>query len=310
MNASSDANRWILLTPGGSGAIAVVRLRGEGVLPFLEKYFSKPVAPGKCVHGELRDERGVIDDPVAVLGEGFVDLNLHGGPWIAQEVGRLAESQGFVRAETDSEDVIWEILGHAPTRKSTLAMAKRWGEWKTEGGEFFNDRGLWFMSHPPRVAIVGEPNAGKSTLANRLYGVERSITADLPGTTRDWVGELADLDGFAVWLLDTPGLRETSDPIEREAINKSLREIENADLTIVVKDATADWAAQIELEKRWKNTMGVWNKIDAVEKKPEGLGVSAKENWGLTELKRAIGEYFQVRKFCDEARRAENGGRD
>ena len=56
------------------------------------------------------------------------------------------------------------------------------------------------------VAIVGPPNVGKSTLANRLFGQARSITADQPGTTRDWVGGVADIVGLAVTLVDTPGV--------------------------------------------------------------------------------------------------------
>ena len=67
----------------------------------------------------------------------------------------------------------------------------------------------------------GAPNVGKSTLANQLFAQQRSITADLPGTTRDWVGEMANIDGLPVMLVDTPGVRETSDAIEREAIERS-----------------------------------------------------------------------------------------
>ena len=88
-------------------------------------------------------------------------------------------------------------------------------------GRILADRSLDHLLHPPRVAIVGAPNVGKSTLANQLFAQERSITADLPGTTRDWVGEIANIDGLAVTLVDTPGVRDTADAIEREAIDRS-----------------------------------------------------------------------------------------
>ena len=66
------------------------------------------------------------------------------------------------------------------------------------------DMTLWRLLHPPKIAIVGEPNVGESTLANRLFGQQRSITADVPGTTRDWVGEMADIGGLAAMLIEYP----------------------------------------------------------------------------------------------------------
>ena len=67
---------------------------------------------------------------------------------------------------------------------------------KAETENILADRALHWLLHPPRVAIVGAANVGKSTLANQLFGQQRSITVDLPGTTRDWVGETANLDGL------------------------------------------------------------------------------------------------------------------
>src|SRR5204862_4618898 len=77
-----------------------------------------------------------------------------------------------------------------------------------------------------------------STLANRLFAQERSITADLPGTTRDWAGELTNLDGLPVMLVDTAGIRDTDDPIERAAIAQGRAQIGGADLVVVVLDVT------------------------------------------------------------------------
>jgi tRNA modification GTPase len=100
------------------------------------------------------------------------------------------------------------------------------------------DNSLHWLLHPPRVAIVGAPNVGKSTLANRLFARELIITADLPGTTRDWVGEIANLDGLAILLVDTPGIRQTTDAIEAQAIAASGEQIKSADLVVIVLDAT------------------------------------------------------------------------
>jgi tRNA modification GTPase len=104
---------------------------------------------------------------------------------------------------------------------------------------------------------------GKSTLANQLFAQERSITADLPGTTRDWVGEIANVDGLAVMLLDTPGVRETSDAIEREAIARSGAEVRRADLVVIVLDATRPLEPEQQpLVEAHPDSVVVINKVD------------------------------------------------
>jgi tRNA modification GTPase len=125
------------------------------------------------------------------------------------------------------------------------------------------DRTMDRLLFPAKVAIVGAANVGKSTLANRLFGRDRSITADLPGTTRDWVGELADLGGVAVTLVDTPGLRATDDPIEQAAIAGSRTVVASADAVVVVLDA----ARPLDDEQRaplatFVDAVVVVNKVD------------------------------------------------
>src|SRR5690606_12064877 len=101
-----------------------------------------------------------------------------------------------------------------------------------------------------------------STLANQLFAQERSITADLPGTTRDWVGEIANLDGLAVMLIDTPGLRMTDDLVEREAIERSGQQVRAADLVVVVLDASVPAAEQLAHRQAHPNALIVVNKCD------------------------------------------------
>jgi len=125
------------------------------------------------------------------------------------------------------------------------------------------DHSLMRLLHPPRVAIVGAPNVGKSTLANRLFAQERSITADVPGTTRDWVGEIANVDGVPVMLLDTPGVRETRDEIERTAIDRSRREVAGADLVVLVLDVSRPLEPeQSPLLREFPGALLVANKSD------------------------------------------------
>jgi len=90
-----------------------------------------------------------------------------------------------------------------------------------------------------RVAIVGLPNAGKSSLLNRLLGMDRAIVSEVPGTTRDTIEESACLRGILFRLTDTAGLRETNDPVEQEGVARSGRAMENADLVLRIFDASA-----------------------------------------------------------------------
>lgn len=86
------------------------------------------------------------------------------------------------------------------------------------------------------VAIAGRPNVGKSTLMNLLTGSERSIVTEIPGTTRDVVEGTAQLEGIALRLLDTAGIRDTEDPIERIGVGRAREAVERADLALLVID--------------------------------------------------------------------------
>jgi tRNA modification GTPase len=88
-----------------------------------------------------------------------------------------------------------------------------------------------------RVAIVGRPNTGKSSLLNALAGSERAIVTDIAGTTRDVLRESIQLDGITLELADTAGLRETHDPVEREGVRRAHGERERADVVMLVTDA-------------------------------------------------------------------------
>jgi small GTP-binding protein len=162
------------------------------------------------------------------------------------------------------------------------------------------DRSLHWLLHPPRVAIVGAANVGKSTLANRLFAQERSITADLPGTTRDWVGELADINGLPAVLVDTPGLRATSDGIELAAIDRGREQICLADLVVLVLDATRPLDdEQAPLVEDYPQAIHVINKSDRPpawqSPWPNAIHTIATVGQGMEELRRAIAGHFN----CD-----------
>jgi tRNA modification GTPase len=88
-----------------------------------------------------------------------------------------------------------------------------------------------------KVAVVGRPNVGKSSLLNRLLQKDRAIVTSLPGTTRDTIEEALDIRGFPIILADTAGLHDTSDPIETLGIEKTVKSIEDADMIIFMVEA-------------------------------------------------------------------------
>ena len=95
-----------------------------------------------------------------------------------------------------------------------------------------------------RTAIVGRPNAGKSSLLNALAGYERAIVTDIPGTTRDTVEESVLCGGVLLRLIDTAGIRETEDAVERLGVERSRQAIASAELVIVLIDGTGDITAE------------------------------------------------------------------
>src|SRR5690606_34134680 len=86
------------------------------------------------------------------------------------------------------------------------------------------------------VVIAGPPNAGKASLLNRLAGYDAAIVTQIPGTTRDPLREHLSLDGLPVTLIDTAGLRESSDPVEAEGVKRAQRELARADHALWIMD--------------------------------------------------------------------------
>lgn len=144
------------------------------------------------------------------------------------------------------------------------------------------------------VAIVGAPNAGKSTLLNRLLNEERALVSDIAGTTRDVIEELTNIDGVEFRFLDTAGIRTTEDRLERMGIERTLSSIARARIIIRLLDATqaGDTIPAPDFEvRRDQRLLTVMNKLDRCPGRtlPEGvLGLSAKTGEGLDALRCAL----------------------
>ncbi len=165
------------------------------------------------------------------------------------------------------------------------------------------------------VAIVGPANAGKSTLLNALVGEERAIVTDIPGTTRDTIEETMNLGGILFRFIDTAGIRESSDTVEKLGIDRTFRKISEAEIVLCMLDAQseesdllnnlrtlfqyvdasrqkvfillnkADKAASSGINK---NVTAINNFVLSLNTKAELLTISAKEQMGLDQLKEAL----------------------
>jgi hypothetical protein len=151
---------------------------------------------------------------------------------------------------------------------------------------------------PGSVVIAGVPNVGKSTLTNRVLGRSASIVAAEPGTTRDWVGGLAVLEGLAVRWLDTPGVRATEDLVERQAIEMARGVIQSADVQVVMNEPGGPWPVLEGVTRR--PDLYVTNKADdAGAGTGDGsieapLRISAASGMGVERFLRAVVEKLGV----------------
>lgn len=150
------------------------------------------------------------------------------------------------------------------------------------------------------VVITGRPNVGKSSLLNALTGQETAIVTEIPGTTRDLLHARIQLDGLPVHLVDTAGLREVSDPVERAGVERARAALRGADAVLVVLDASAGLGPEdrsvLTALPAGVPHLRVWNKVDLLGGAPEpadpagesAVWLSALTGQGLPVLSRAL----------------------
>lgn len=202
----------------------------------------------------------------------------------SQEIDRLVESLIHLRMQLEStidfpdeEIPIVEnqaFFAQLETLMTQLSLVKT----KAKQGALLSDEA--------RVVIVGRPNAGKSSLLNCLTEQESAIVTDIPGTTRDVLSARVSLEGLVVEFLDTAGLRETADPVEREGVVRAQRAMEQAQHLLLVMDEAGypgeDPKTQLPWQRLQEKGVGITvvrNKIDKV-----GLSPKAQEQEGFSEL--------------------------
>ncbi len=340
MNRSDQPCTVTLLTPLGEGGLAVVRLAGAGAAGVVEQIFQphSDGPPGRLRLGRVVDPISgeVIDEGIAspLPGGPGVELSLHGGVRIVQRVVSACEQLGAQRLDARDpadQEALWQeafalhqaggvehpalaadielALPQARTRAAVewliaqanllprrlAALDRRRGERLLQ---LFRSRQQSLAG--VRVAIVGPPNAGKSTLLNALAGREAAIVSDTPGTTRDYVSAWVNADGIAAEVIDTAGLRGQAEELESAAIHLARPVVQSADLVLEVTDSSQSpdgWWRETSrplFEGLRHPPLTVLTKSDLPRKldrppgPPHPVAVSARTGQGLDQLRRAI----------------------
>jgi tRNA modification GTPase len=266
-----------VLTSPGPAAIAVVRAWGPAAAEFAARHLRLRVARtpeewgrGEVLRAELVDAGGApLDDvllsvhsPAPALD---LHVHLHGNPWLVRRCTEMLRGGGLQSQAVEGKplwpaaDILeaeaWTLLPQMQTLRGARWLLGQAGRLRVALAELLDEpagetaqsacaeiaarRAIvdWF-ARPLRVALVGPPNAGKSTLANALADRCVSVVSPVPGTTRDWVEVPGEVAGFPVLWLDTAGWRDTDDTLERAGVERTRRLIHEADALVIVLDAT------------------------------------------------------------------------
>jgi tRNA modification GTPase len=224
-------------------------------------------------------------------------LGRHMESLISQLVNILAKTEAYIDfpdedlPAEDREAMLQEMDALISATKRLLATS-HYGQLLREG---------------IRTVILGEPNAGKSSLLNRLVGRERALVSTEPGTTRDYLEELIHAGPHALRLIDTAGLNSAPTPLEKQGIDKTLEQAAEADLFLWVIDATRPLPAlppTLASRLNPANTIAVFNKIDLSTARPDVVApdfstvrISALTGAGLETLRGEIArqaDAFQI----------------
>ncbi len=323
------------LTAPGPAAIAVVRMCGPAVSLFVRdrlclrrELAAATHPPGSVVRGRLLDEtREPIDEILlsvhAVEPAWDIRLHLHGSPFLVRRCEELLCAAGF-RSAPPAEADLWQaddlitseayaLLAEMPTERGCCWLLGQVARLRNTLGELGVQSSFdaaraecreiaariyrvgWFTT-PLRVALVGPPNSGKSTLANALADHPVSLVSPQAGTTRDWVEVPGEAAGYPLTWLDTAGLRSTADSIESEGVARTLRLMEQVDAVVIVLDRSAPAAVNQEALRLCgassaDTALIAWNKSDIGGSAGDGLSidltgveVSAVNRTGLDEL--------------------------
>jgi tRNA modification GTPase len=333
---ADDRPCFAVLTPEGQGAIATVAVRGARAVDVVSRLFQPAsgtaltgIPLGRVVFGRFQATSATCEELVVGLVEpGEIEIHCHGGKAAVEAVCEALAGEGacrlapeqWVRSQEGDPIAANALLALAAARTERTAgilldqyrgaLRKEIDEIRTalvRGDYSVATSGLddllaraeagLHLTQPWKVVIAGAPNAGKSSLMNAIVGYRRSIVWHEPGTTRDVLSASTAIDGWPVEILDTAGLRASSEPLEAEGVARAEAQIASADLMLFVADVSEPWAEAVYEKARRecrRAPIVVHNKCDLVagepSDRPEGLKTSAVTGEGLDSLCQAIAE--------------------
>lgn len=253
------------LTPSGRGAVAVLRLQ-NAASEVLHPHFSAAsgislsnVPIGRIVYGHWGQEDLVVVRTDALEWE----IHCHGGQAAVQQI---CSDLGVTVISAFADDAESGLLADHLQRRLAACRTRRTADivltqttvlppylqticqmddepMREQAILAFLQRSDFarHLRQPCRVAIVGQPNAGKSSLLNALVGYDRAIVYEQPGTTRDLVEAEVVIDGWSFQLVDTAGIRDTADHVELTGVTAAKDSLVTSDACLLVVDATAGW---------------------------------------------------------------------
>lgn len=267
----------IPLTPPSPSAIAVILLTGPNARSIAATLTPRAATlePHQSTRATLTHHNSTLDDALLLcLAPDRFELHLHGSPAILSLTLNALQSAGATLTTHPTPQTLFpndpllaaEAAATLPLARTATALsllaaqpanltawATHWLDYLTPNAPLwpYQSAAQWLLDrsstlnlllHPPRIAIIGPPNAGKSTLANALLGRPVAVTSNTPGTTRDWIDATATLSAhnisLPVTLIDTAGIRLTPDPLEAESIARTHHQAATAHALLVVLDHT------------------------------------------------------------------------
>lgn len=301
---------------------------------------------GGLARGHIVDGDEPVDEVLVAQGDGWLEIHTHGGPLVVHRVLELLTAHSAQLGGEGSAESLTpcypggrngaigrEVLEALPLASSELVLSLLSAQWSRGISSLAGEAlarcrqaaagdgdaaelriaaaalpAMQRLLTPAEVVLAGAPNAGKSSLANVLVGRDVSIAHPAAGTTRDWVRELALLDGVPAWVTDSAGVLDDASlaaatDIDRQAHSRSLELCARADVVVLLQPGGA---VALSPDAYWLppgRTLRVASKCD-IHPPPQGLpAVSAATGQGLSELKAAIVEMLGVGELVRGNRR-------
>lgn len=337
MNSTSV---YHVLTPNGRGAVATIGICCDEATANQLSHTYFQAASGKSLpqfslgrlHFGRWDNEEVV---VARCSQTTYEISCHGGPVAIQRLSQQLEKAGLKPCHAEDwlarhQSLLiaqWQpLISGASTERLALlchdhqargeAAFRRWLGWieqieqrpdslKTILAELEQALecrdSVRYLSSPPTLVIAGRPNVGKSSLMNRLLGYERVIVYDQPGTTRDAIQAQTAIEGWPLELMDTAGLRETTDHLEQQGIELSKSFLQQADFQILLFDLSQPPTAEDEqlLKQQSASSLIVGNKADCENQwgdrfPKQGIAISCETGEGIERLLSEIARLIAI----------------